>query len=156
MLTLPMKIACYAVVAALVLIQFFRPEKNLSAATPGPQDLIVMHQPPAEVRDVLQRACYDCHSDHTRYPWYAEIQPVGWWLANHVTEGKEHLNFSTFGGYSLKRQEHKLDEVIEMVREKEMPLASYKLTHADARLTDAEIQTLTAWAEQVRDQIVLP
>jgi hypothetical protein len=151
-----MKIALYAIVAVFVLIQFIRPEKNLSAATPGSQDLIVMHQPPTEVRDLLQRACYDCHSDRTHYPWYAEIQPVGWWLADHVQEGKEHLNFSTFGGYSLKRQEHKLDEVIEMVREKEMPLASYKLTHGDARLTDAEIRTLTAWAEQVRDSIEMP
>ncbi|MCB1104039.1 MAG: heme-binding domain-containing protein [Opitutaceae bacterium] len=143
-------------IAAAVIIQFFRPEKNLSAAAPDRNDLLLMHPTAPEVGDALKRACYDCHSDHTRYPWYAEIQPVAWWLDSHVREGKEHLNFSQFGRYSTKRQLHKLDELIGEVEDGKMPLASYKFVHAEARLTDAEVDMLVAWAEDLQDQISAP
>ena len=63
---------------------------------------------PGNVQPILARACYDCHSDNTAYPWYNRIQPVAWWLANHVKEGKGELNFSQFGTYSGKKQKHKL------------------------------------------------
>ncbi len=137
----------------LVGAQFIRPAKNLSAAAPGPDDLTVLRPPPPEVKAVLERACYDCHSNTTRYPWYASIQPIGWWLADHVKEGKAHLNFSSFGAYPAKRQERKLNELLDEVEEGHMPLASYKLVHADARLTPAEIKALTDWAAAVRDDL---
>ena len=105
------------------------------------------------MKAILERACYDCHSNHTRYPWYAEIQPLGWWLADHVKEGKAHLNFSTFGTYPAKRQTRKLEELIEEVEGGNMPLGSYKLTHTDARLTPAEIKALTDWAASVRENL---
>jgi hypothetical protein len=136
--------------------QFIRPAKNLSAAAPGPDHLTVLHPPPAAVQAVLERACYDCHSNHTRYPWYAEIQPVGWWLAGHIKEGKSHLNFSTFGTYPAKRQMRKLEELIDEVEGGKMPLASYRRIHADARLTPAEIKALTDWAEAVRESLTPP
>lgn len=151
-----MKVILGIFIAAAVVIQFFRPEKNLSAVAPDRNDLLVMHPPPAAVGDVLKRACYDCHSDNTRYPWYAEVQPVAWWLDRHVREGKEHLNFSQFGGYSTKRQLHKLDELIGEVEDGKMPLASYKFVHADARLTAAEVDMLVAWAEDLQDDISNP
>jgi hypothetical protein len=144
----------YSLIGFAVLLlgsQFFRPEKNLAPGGPGPDDLTVLRPPPAEVKAVLQRACYDCHSNHTRYPWYAEVQPVAWWLANHVKEGKSHFNFSTFGTYSAKRQARKLSELLDEVEEGNMPLASYKLAHAEARLTPAEIKALMAWAAAGRD-----
>jgi hypothetical protein len=151
-----MKVILGICIAAAVIIQFFRPEKNLSTAAPDRNDLVMIHPPPAAVGEVLKRACYDCHSNHTRYPWYAEIQPVAWWLDSHVREGKEHLNFSEFGRYSTKRQLHKLDELIGEVGEGKMPLASYKLAHAEARLTAAEVDMLVAWAEDLQDQISAP
>lgn len=137
----------------LVGVQFVRPAKNLAPGAPGPDDLTVLRPPPAEVQATLERACFDCHSNHTRYPWYAEIQPVGWWLAHHVKEGKAHLNFSTFGTYSAKRQARKLEELIDEVETGHMPLPSYTWTHADARLTPAEIKALTDWAASVQDNL---
>lgn len=137
------------VVLLLAVIQFIRPAKNLSAAEPftGANDLTVMHPAPPEVKQLLAAACYDCHSNTTRYPWYAEIQPVGWWLAKHVKDGKRHLNFSDFGTYNAKRQAKKLDEIIDEVKDHGMPLRSYTLMHADARLTDAQIAALSRWVE---------
>lgn len=150
------KIATFAgaiVVLLFIIIQFIRPEKNLSTLPPSPDDLTVMYPTPPQVKDILARACLDCHSNNTRYPWYANVQPVAWWLADHVNEGKEELNISTFGTYPLKRQIKKLKELAKETQEGEMPFTSYQLAHADARLTDAEIQVLVNWADGVRVQL---
>jgi len=125
-------------------IQFVRLPKNSGPAA-GTDDLIVRTAPDPEARRLLETACYDCHSNQTRYPWYAEIQPVGWWLANHIKEGKGKLNFSTFGQLTPKRAAHKLEECSLAVAEGEMPLTSYKLAHPDARLTPAQQKFLSNW-----------
>jgi hypothetical protein len=127
-------------------LQFYRPAKNVSAA-PSPHDVLVKHPAPAEVSAVLKRACYDCHSNNTRYPWYAEVQPVRWWLDSHITDGKRHLNFSEFGTYTKKRAVDKFEETIDQVEQKLMPLPSYTWGHPEARLTPAEIKALVTWAE---------
>ena len=147
-----MKKIFWLLLLALVIIQFFRPEKNIAAA-PSPTDIATKYAIPAEVKPILDKACYDCHSNNTMYPWYSNIQPVAWWLANHIKDGKRHLNFSSFTTYSYKRADHKMEEVIETVEKHEMPLPSYTWTHKDAKLTDAERATLKNWAQQVRDQI---
>jgi len=133
-------------------LQFIRPEKNLSAA-PAKTDLLVLHAAPAEVRQMLAVGCYDCHSDHTRYPWYADIQPVGWWLAQHVNDAKRELNLSSFGELTRKRQATKLEEMVDVIDRRAMPLASYTLVHRDARFTAAQIKQLTTWLDALRDQI---
>lgn len=142
----------FGLLAVFIAAQFFRPEKNLSAA-PSLHDISVKHEVPADVRDLIKRACYDCHSNSTNYPWYAEIQPFGWWLAQHVSDGKEHLNFSEFSTYSVKRASNKLDQIYDEVSEGTMPLKSYTWGHPEARLTPAEIKLLTEWAETLRDDI---
>ena len=138
--------------ALLVVIQAIRPAKNLSAAEPftGKNEITVMHPASAEVKQLLAAACYDCHSNNTRYPWYAEIQPVGWWLAKHVKDGKRHLNFSDFGTYSAKRQTKKLDEFCDELKDHGMPLSSYTFVHSDARLSEAQITTLCQWAQDAQ------
>ncbi|MBI2518063.1 MAG: heme-binding domain-containing protein [Opitutae bacterium] len=128
----------------LLVAQLVRPARN-SGAIDGPAFIGRQHPVPAEVEAVLAKACYDCHSNQTRYPWYAEVQPVGWWLAWHVNDGKKHLNFSEFGSYAAKRQAKKLKEVAEEVADNGMPLPSYTWTHRDAVLTDAEKKLLTDW-----------
>ena len=139
-------------VLLFIAAQFVRPAKNISQAT-APNDINTKYTLPAEVRTLLQRACYDCHSNQTHYPWYAEIQPVGWWLAKHVHDGKEHLNFSEFGTYTLKRSVSKLDQISDEVSQHAMPLPSYTWGHPEARLTAAEIKLLTDWADNLRDEI---
>lgn len=125
-------------------IQLIRQPKN-SGPAHGPDDLIVRTDPDPEIRRLIQTACYDCHSNQTRYPWYAEVQPVGWWLASHVNEGKAHLNFSTFGQLTAKRAVRKLEACADEVTEGGMPLASYTLAHPGARLTPAQRKLLGDW-----------
>src|ERR1700749_4414155 len=109
------------VIILLAAIQFIRPARNLSA-TVSSNDISKFYHVPANVSDILQRSCNDCHSNNTVYPWYSNIQPVGWWLQNHINEGKKELNLSEFGAYTPKRQDHKMEEFIEMVEKDEMPL----------------------------------
>lgn len=135
-----------------VALQFVRPEKNVSP-TPPKTDLLALHPPPAEVKHLLQVGCYDCHSDHTRYPWYAEIQPIGWWLAQHVRDAKRELNLSAFGDLTKKRQATKLEEMVDVIERREMPLKSYTITHRDAVYTDAQIKLINTWLEELRDKV---
>lgn len=136
----------------LIVIQFIKPDKNQSSAD-TPNDIFAHYQAPDSIKQLIHTACYDCHSNNTAYPWYSEIQPVAWWLADHVKEGKSEINFSEFASYTPKKGDHKLEELIEMVKEEEMPLKSYTLIHGDARLSNAQRVAITNWAEQVRAQI---
>ena len=140
------------ILALLVIIQFIRPARNVSTSVSA-NDITKHFTVPEDVNQILKRACNDCHSNNTIYPWYTNIQPVGWWMANHVKEGKGHLNFSEFGGYTPKRQHHKLEEVVEMVKEGEMPLNSYTWVHKDAKLTEQEKVLMVNWAEILRKEI---
>jgi hypothetical protein len=135
----------WSIVILLVLIQFFRPSRN-SGEVYGANDITKAANTPAEVKSILKKACNDCHSDHTDYPWYANLQPVGWWLANHVNDGKRHLNFSQFNTYKLSRKIHKLEETAELVKEGEMPMSSYTWIHSAAKLSEAEKEMLVKWA----------
>lgn len=99
---------------------------------------------------LLRTACFDCHSNETRYPWYAHVQPLSMWITDHVEEGREELNFSIWHTYSMKQQVHKLDECIELVENGEMPLNSFTWAHPEARLTDDERTMLIGWFKQLR------
>jgi hypothetical protein len=136
----------------LVVIQFFRPGPN-RAAGPPTQDITAGYAVPQPVMHVLQRSCYDCHSNNTSYPWYSKVQPVAWWLDDHIKEGKRELNFSEFAAYSPKKAAHKLDEIIAETGEREMPLSSYTLMHSQAKLSDAEIKLISDWATALGDSI---
>lgn len=133
----------------LVIAQFFGPEKNTGDIA-SVAAFEAETNPPDNVKLILKNACYDCHSDFTRYPWYNSITPVNYWLAGHVKDGKKHFNVSKWEGNSIKRKDHKFEELIEEVEEGEMPLNSYTWTHGDAKLTDAEIKAVVDWAKQVR------
>lgn len=135
----------------LLLAQFIRPAKNLSNDLTN--DISKNYPIPDSVQAILKVACNDCHSNYTVYPWYAEVQPVAAWLANHVEEGKEHLNFSNFTARRVAVQNHKFEEIIEMVKEGEMPLASYTWIHRDAILSEMQKQTLINWAQANMDSL---
>ena len=132
-----------------VIAQFFRPDKN-DGDLASLSAFINETNPPAEVHEIMKTSCFDCHSDKTNYPWYSNITPVNYWMADHVKEGSKHLNFSKWSAYSLKRKEHKMDELYEEVEKKNMPLDSYTWTHSEANLTDAQIKQIVDWAKGVQ------
>ena len=135
----------YGVLAVFILIQFIRPARNVTEFR-SMNDITLFYLISDQLRTTLVKSCYDCHSNHTVYPWYANIQPVGWWMQGHINEAKENLNFSEFGTYSLKKAKHKFEEIEEMVRDHEMPISSYLLLHPDAKLSALETERITRWA----------
>jgi hypothetical protein len=137
------------IVLLFLVAQFFGPEKNEGDLT-SIKTFIEETNPPADVKNILETTCYDCHSSKTNYPWYNNITPVNFWLADHVKDGKKHLNFSDWATYSLKKKEHKMDELYEEVEEKKMPLDSYTWTHGDANLTQDQIDAVVAWGKKVQ------
>jgi Haem-binding domain len=144
----------YFLLIAFIIIQFFRPQKNTATGDMAyAKDISTIHHVPDTIKGILQKACNDCHSNNTAYPWYNNIQPVAWWLKNHIDDGKKHLNFSEFARYSLRRQYKKLEEVNNEVKDGGMPLSSYTLIHKNAILTDAEKQALASWTNTIRDSM---
>jgi hypothetical protein len=135
----------------LIVMQAFRPAKNTSNDTS--KDISKSYVVPENVKLILVKACNDCHTNSTRYPWYAEVQPVSWWLNSHINEGKSKFNLNEFEGYRVARQYKRMQDCIEQLKEGDMPLPSYTIIHKDAILTETEKQTLMNWCEVVRDSI---
>ena len=142
------KIILWGVLAALLIIQFFRIDKTNPESDPA-MDFIAMNNPPAEVADMLKASCYDCHSNQVSYPWYTNVAPVSWWVKKHINEGREHLNFSEWGTYKPGKQEHKLEELYSEVEHRKMPLKSYLIMHGEAKLDDAQIKEMTDWFVEI-------
>ncbi|WP_299012100.1 heme-binding domain-containing protein [uncultured Polaribacter sp.] len=138
-----------ALLLILVVAQFFRPDKNDGNLT-SVNTFLAETNPPANVKKILETTCFDCHSSKTNYPWYNSVTPVNYWLESHIKDGKKHLNFSKWSAYSVKKKEHKMDELHEEVEEGEMPLNSYSWTHGDANLTPAQIDAVVAWGKKVQ------
>jgi hypothetical protein len=137
----------------LVLIQFIQPPQNNGPLIAVSDVSHVINTPP-EVMNILHKSCYDCHSDHTEYPWYSKITPVNWWLNSHINDGKRGLNFSKFSTFTHRRQNKKLDETAELVEKHAMPLNSYLWIHKDAKLSDEQIKTIIAWAKAGQEQVM--
>ena len=102
---------------------------------------------PPDVDMVLTRSCGDCHTNGTVYPWYSQVQPVAWWLANHIAEGRRELNFSMFNTYQARKKKKKLEEICDQVKSGEMPLPSYTWVHRSAVLSDSEKTAICNWTE---------
>ncbi len=141
-----------SLLAVFVLIQFIRPTKNQGAGNSA-DDIFNHYKSPDSIVRLVKTSCYDCHSNNTNYPWYAEIQPLAWWLDHHVEEGKNELNFSDFAAFNLRFKSHKLDEVMDEVKSQNMPLKSYLFAHGEARLTDQQRLAIVQWADGVRNEI---
>lgn len=146
-----MKKVGIGILVILLLLQAYRPAKNDSSKMDN--DISKSYKVPDDVKQILAKACNDCHSNNTTYPWYNNIEPVGIWLANHVNDGKRHMNFNEFSSYQIARQYKKLDECIEQVKEGDMPLESYTWIHKEAKLSDIEKQKLFDWCTTIRDSI---
>jgi hypothetical protein len=138
--------------AALVVIQFFGPAKT-NPPVDATKTIEANAQLPPEVAAIMSRACYDCHSQQTQWPWYSNVAPVSWFVIDHVNDGRKHLNFSEWGTYDAKRRHHKLEEIGEQVEMGKMPLKSYLPLHPNARLSSEDIGKLIAWAAAERRRV---
>lgn len=123
---------------ALALAQLVPVERSQPA--PGEEPVL-----PSDVKAVLERSCYDCHSNRTRWPWYSNLAPVSWMVARHVAEGREHLNFTEWEKLRPKQRKNAWEDVGEAVRVGVMPLTSYVLGHPSAALSEADRALLLQW-----------
>lgn len=128
-------------VAVFLVIQLIPVERNISRVPAG-QSFERTQKVPANVAAILKVSCYDCHSNNTRYPWYSELQPGAWFMARHITKGKEELNFDEFNNYSKRRKKAKIKSIISQIEKDQMPLKSYLLLHHDADLTPEQQKVL--------------
>lgn len=138
--------------AAFVIIQFFRPNRDNPASIAG-QSLWADPTMTPKVEQILRRSCNDCHSNETQWPWYSNIAPVSWLVAHDVEEGRKHLNFSTWLTRAPEKRDHKLEEIAEEVQKGEMPLPIYLITHSDATLSNEDVAALKEWVNYARRQI---
>ncbi|WP_034918989.1 heme-binding domain-containing protein [Gillisia sp. CAL575] len=147
-----LKVIATIALTALIGIQFIPTSRNQSDVVPV-TDFINNYNPPKEVASILRTSCYDCHSNNTNYPWYNKIQPVAWYLEDHVSHGKEEFNFSEFGDYSDRRKKSKLKSLLRQVEQDEMPLDPYTLIHSDAKISESEKELLLGWVNKVLESI---
>jgi hypothetical protein len=105
------------------------------------------------VQSILERSCFDCHSNRTRWPWYSNVAPASWLVARDVNEGRERLNFSEWGSYKQGKRVSRLEMMVAEVDKGEMPHKNYLLLHGEAALTEADKDTLCAWGEQLSDSL---
>tara|TARA_R110002049_G_scaffold276139_2_gene454291 strand:+ start:67 stop:519 length:453 start_codon:yes stop_codon:yes gene_type:complete len=137
---------------AFVGIQFIPTKRNQSDTVPL-TDFMLVSKVPNNIKNKLQVSCYDCHSNNTNYPWYNIIQPVAWFLEDHINEGKAELNFSEWGSLSNRRKSSKLRSIIKQIESDKMPLESYKSIHKDAEFSEEEKTTIIQWITQLKDSL---
>lgn len=141
----------FSVLVAFIAMQFIQPARNKNGQESG--SMATLYQMPDSVQAILKTACYDCHSNHTRYPWYTYLQPAGWMLSDHITKGKAELNFSEFAGYTTRRRLSKLRSITGQLTENKMPLPSYTLLHKNARLSQEQKNLVIKWVQQISDSL---
>ncbi|MBV9216959.1 MAG: heme-binding domain-containing protein [Acidobacteria bacterium] len=147
-----LKITVIVLAVAFIVLQFFRIDTTAPVTNPA-DTLAATTDVPPDISLILGRSCDDCHTNNTRYPWYAQIQPTAWFLKNHIDDGRRHLNFSIWNSYDDKKKAKKLDEVCEEVQSGEMPLPSYLWIHHDAVLNEGEKKALCAWSQEAAKKL---
>jgi Haem-binding domain len=144
-----LKKTLFVLLVILIIIQFIRPARNISN-TVSSNDITLHFPVPEDVLRILKRSCYDCHSNNTAYPWYTNLQPVGWWLQYHINGGKRHLNYSEFSSYPVKKQYDKFKATVDEIKKGGMPLDSYLWIHKYAILTAQEKVSVIKWADSLQ------
>lgn len=140
------KLAGLGLLAVLLILQFFRPEPNNTPPDPG-LDMLSLVSPEEDITELVRKACYDCHSNQTVYPWYSKISPVSWYLDKHIREGKEELNFSEYGTLDKADKIGMFADFCDVLDAGTMPLQSYMILHAEARLSEEQQELLCQWTE---------
>lgn len=143
------------VLVVFIAIQFIRPARNNSVSIQK-ADIVPHFNVPATIAGILHKSCYDCHSNNTHYPWYANVQPIGWLLASHVKDGKEELNLNEYATYSKRRQLSKMKSIQNSIKDGSMPLSSYTLLHSNAELSENSKALLIQWTSKIIDSLSRP
>ncbi|GGG96113.1 heme-binding protein [Polaribacter pacificus] len=146
------KIILLILLVAFVGIQFIPTERNQTDIVPV-TDFMLVNNVPNNIKNKLQVSCYDCHSNNTKYPWYNKIQPVAWFLEEHIKDGKKELNFSEWESLSNRRKASKLRSIIKQLESGEMPLDSYTLIHKDAKLSSEETNEIINFIVQLKNSL---
>jgi phosphoribosylformimino-5-aminoimidazole carboxamide ribonucleotide (ProFAR) isomerase len=147
------KFIIYGIIGIFIIIQLIPsnlPENNSDVKN----DILVTESVSEEISEILHKACYDCHSNQTTYPWYSHVAPVSWLVASDTRQGREELNFSTWSELSKRRKIKILNEIAEEVEERNMPLKIYTVVHRDAILSDTEINLISNWTKTLSDQML--
>ena len=143
------------IVIALVIfagIQFIRPART-NPAVDESQAIEARTQMTPQAKDILDRSCRDCHSHKTEWPWYSNVAPVSWFVANHVDEGRKHLNLSEWATLDRDRQDKQLRQMCDNVEEGAMPVSSYLPMHPKAKLSGQDKKTLCEWTATERKRL---
>ena len=146
------KIIALILLVGFVGIQFVPTDLNQSDTVPK-TDFLLVNNTSENISTLLQESCYDCHSNNTRYPWYNKVQPVAWFLENHIKDGKEELNFNEWDTYTNRRKNSKLKSIISQIKDDEMPLASYTLIHKDANLSNSEKTLIIDYMKNLKEKL---
>ena len=147
-----LKWVAIAVALIFVGIQFVRPQMT-NAAVDESRTVDARLRVTPEVRAVLARSCNDCHTQQTRFPWYSRVAPFSWLLADHIREGRDHLNFSDWAAYDAEEQDLLLQNVCRITKRGAMPIPSYLYIHRDAKLSQGDVKTLCDWANAERERL---
>lgn len=141
------KIGHFLVIIFLV-IQFIQPVRNVSTGT-ADDDISRTYLMPETVHRTFAEKCYDCHSNNTRYNWYFSVQPIGWWLASLVYEGKSRLNFSDFRKYSADQAREKLEQILGIADDRSPHLKSYGLLYPGLQINSEDERAIHAWVQSL-------
>ncbi|AWM14630.1 MAG: hypothetical protein CMP76_15230 [Flavobacterium sp.] len=142
------KIILLILLIVFVGIQFIPTKRNQSESVPN-TDFMIVNNVPNNIKATLQTSCYDCHSNNTSYPWYNTVQPVAWFLENHIEEGKAELNFSEWDNYSNRRKKSKLKSIVSQIKDNKMPLSSYTFIHKNTIISNNQKKEIIAWINEI-------
>jgi hypothetical protein len=143
----------FGLLILFALIQFIPLDRTLKPID-RKLNFVEVKQTPKEITKILKTSCYDCHSNETVYPDYAYVAPISWSVNHHIKEGREHLNFSEWGSYNADLKKDMLENAVQAVQEREMPLPGYIAYHPEANLSAADRKILTAYFQQQLEHYV--
>lgn len=147
-----MKKIIFLIIIILIGIQFITIDKT-NPPIDSKKDFFANVNAPPELETTIKNACYDCHSHHTKYPWYSDVAPISWLIKEHIRDGRNHLNFSIWPDYKERKKAHKIEEAIEVIKSGEMPMKGYVMLHPEAELTHERKMELTRWLGELQDSL---
>jgi len=140
------------IVAAIIIIQLI-PTRRPEVITTNKNDMVTNNVVPDTVALLLKNACYDCHSNETKYPWYSYVAPVSWLISRDIRLGREELNFSKWESLSKMDKAKMLEEIVDEIESGAMPMSIYVLMHPEAKLSMSNRDMIMNWADDFGEKL---